>query len=271
MSQTLSQFHHSVTGPESGRRWVFLHGLMGYSQNWRRIVLALEKTEQCLVFDQRGHGRSFKPVNGFSPEDYASDLNNILNELGWDKIILVGHSMGGRNAMAFAALYPEKMLKLVVEDMGPEKRENAHLYYQHLLDSVPTPFVNREAAKSFFANEFSAKVSTKEREGVLSQFLYANMEEKQDGSIDWRFSKDGIIKSVIEGRTSDRWAYVPKINCPTLLIRGQNSSEFPRESYEKMLEMNPQFQGLEIPNAGHWVHSEQPELFVEAIKRFTSM
>src|SRR5437868_8404963 len=252
----LDLYNYQITGPENGRRWVFVHGLMGYGANWRKIVSGLEATERVLVFDQRGHGRSQKPADGYTPEDYSGDILKISTELGWDKFILVGHSMGGRNVLNFAYQHPEKIIKLVVEDIGPEAAPDAVDYYEKLLGLVPTPFPNREAAREFFHTEFLEKAKTRDKPQVLAQFLYANIEEKPDGSSDWRFSKQGILKSVIDGSAKDRWQEVESLKVPTLWIRGAQSRELSSESFERVLRSNKLITGVEIPNAGHWVHSE---------------
>lgn len=264
----LDNFYHQFYGPEEGRKWVFVHGLMGYGQNWRRIVTALEGTERCLVFDQRGHGRSFKPESGYAPEDYASDLAQILNELGWEKIVLVGHSMGGRNVLNFASRFPEKLSQLVIVDIGPEANPRAHEYYEYLLNLVPVPFASREAAKAYFFEDFVKNAKTRENVQVMANYFYSNMEEKPNGTVDWRFLKTAILDSVRLGRNGDRWAEVKGLKVPTLLIRGENSKELSRENYEKMLALNPMMKGVEIPAAGHWVHSDQPQAFIEALKMF---
>src|SRR4051812_15656878 len=115
----LSQFHHQIAGNPAGHKLVFLHGLMGSASNWRKITPAFENDYQILIYDQRGHGRSFKPISGYTPADFAGDLKNIIDELGWEKIHLVGHSMGGRNALEFAQLFPRRIDHLVIEDITP--------------------------------------------------------------------------------------------------------------------------------------------------------
>jgi len=264
----LDLFHYCLTGPEKGRRWVFVHGLMGYSNNWRKIISGLEVTERVFVYDQRGHGRSIKPATGYAPEDYSEDLYTLTEELGWDHFILVGHSMGGRNAMNFAHRYPEKLTHLIVEDIGPEATENAAAYYENLLSLVPTPFANRQSAKAFFQTEFLAKAKARDRIEVLAQFLYANLEEKPDGTVDWRFSKSGILETVKLGQPRDRWHEVESLRMPTLWIRGENSQELSHENFEKILRSNKMIKGVEIPGAGHWVHSDQPGLFQQALQDF---
>src|SRR4051812_15499994 len=113
MLMKLQDFHFLHSSAGSDRPWiVFLHGLLGSAANWRRVTPLFSKNYNVLALDQRGHGKSFKPTKGFTPKDFARDLKFIFDELKIPKAIVVGHSMGGRNAIAFAALYPELVTKL---------------------------------------------------------------------------------------------------------------------------------------------------------------
>src|SRR5688572_25301891 len=117
-SRILDRFHFELKG-SGPRRVVFLHGLMGSFSNWKRIVSALGPEFTTLSYDQRGHGRSFQPEAGYAPLDFAEDLKHVLESLGWDSAYIVGHSMGGRAAIAFAYHYPQSVERLVIEDIGP--------------------------------------------------------------------------------------------------------------------------------------------------------
>lgn len=270
----LSQFNYQLVGPETGRRWVFLHGLMGYGSNWRKITSGLDKTERVLTFDQRGHGRSMKPMTGYAPEDYADDLFLITQELDWDKFILVGHSMGGRNALSFAHKFPEKLEKLVIEDIGPEGAPEAPKYYRDLMGLIPTPFATKLEAKEFFLNEFPKRLKAfgnHENAETLGQYLYSNLIEQPDGKFDWRFYLEGIHQSVLLGRAKDQWNELRSLPVETLVIRGERSKELSREVFQRMTLANPRVQGVEIPNAGHWVHADQPQLFLRALQEFIGM
>jgi pimeloyl-ACP methyl ester carboxylesterase len=274
----LSQFNYQLTGPESGRKWVFLHGLMGYGANWRKITSGLESTERVLTYDQRGHGRSLKPMTGYASQDYADDLFLIVQELGWDKFILVGHSMGGRAALDFAHRFPEKLEKLIIEDIGPEGDMSAPQFYKDLLALVPTPFTSKLEAKEFFLNGFpgAARKLGQQGRGVenpetLGQYLYSNIEEKEAGKFDWRFSVEGIHQSILLGRAKDHWNELRSLSVETLVIRGGSSKELSSEVFQKMCLSNPRIRGVEISNAGHWVHSDQPKEFLRVIKEFVGM
>lgn len=265
----LAQFNHQISGPEDGSKWVFLHGLMGYGLNWRRIVSAFENEHRILTFDQRGHGKSIKPAEGYRPEDFADDLLAILNELGWEKITLVGHSMGGRNAMNFASRFPERVEKLVIEDIGPDAKPAAIGGIAELLNVVPTPFVNKVTAKEFFLNEFPKRITNRENIKTLGSYLYANIVEKENGQADWRFSKDSILLAIKEGRAQDRWSEYEALKMPILVIRGSTSVDLTQDVYLEMLKRNSHATGVLIEPSGHWVHSEQPEKFIAALREFT--
>ncbi len=265
----LERFNYQLAGPEQGRKWIFLHGLMGYGSNWRKIISQMP-TERTLTFDQRGHGRSWKPLTGYSSEDYADDLFLIAQELGWSNFILVGHSMGGRNALSFAHKYPELVSKLVIEDIGPDSSPKAFDDYQNLLKSVPTPFKSKLAAKEFFLNQWPKLGVVHENAITLGQYLYSNLEDKSGDQVDWRFSKEAILASVELGRVKNAWKELSDLMIPALIIRGENSKELSKDVFKKMLAINSMLSGIEITNAGHWVHAEKSKDFVQAILEFAN-
>lgn len=264
----LENFHYQISGKPKAKKIVFLHGLMGYAQNWRKIVQSFEDDYEILVYDQRGHGRSHKPLTGYSPNDYADDLYLILEELHWQKCFLVGHSMGGRNALNFAHRFPEKIEKLVIEDIGPENDDAGLKRYTKLLEMIPTPFVSKLRAKEFFLNDFIQLSRDRDKPLMLGQYLYSNIIENPDGTADWRFSKNSILASLNEGRMKDQWQEFEALKMPTLVVRGANSRDLKHEVYAEMLRRNPSVKGVEIANAGHWVHYDQPQAFVDVLREF---
>lgn len=267
----LSLFHHQISGNPSGHKLVFLHGLMGSLSNWRRIIPAFQNDYQILIFDQRGHGRSIKPQSGYAPSDFAADLRSLLDELGWQKIHLVGHSMGGRNALEFAHQFPERVVKLVVEDIGVAPSESAMRTIETLLSLVPAPFPSRAAAKEFFETEYESLISFHPTPSVIRQFLYTNLEEQPDGSLDWRFFKPGILATLNIGHATERWDLVDNLKVPTLWIRGEKSTDLTPQVYEEILRRNPKINGVEVSGTGHWVHFEQPDAFVRVVKDFLTL
>lgn len=247
---------------------MFLHGLMGSASNWRSIAKAFEDQYHILAFDQRGHGRSFHPPDGYHPRDFAQDLARILDDLGWQEILLVGHSMGGRNALEFAVHFSHRVKALVVEDIGPEANSGAMGRIEKLLNLVPTPFPSREAARQFFESEYPGLIAFYPRARTVAKFFLTNIEEKPDGSWSWRFDKDAILKAMREGRNEDRWDAWRNLRMPVLLVRGERSSDLTPEIFARMKADLPSAQAVEVADAGHWVHFDQPEAFIRLLKEF---
>lgn len=265
-----SQFHSSLTGDAAKPKLVFLHGVMGFALNFRRIIKAFEADYQILAYDQRGHGRSFHPKTGYAPEDYAEDLRKILDELKWPSITLVGHSMGGRAAYFFAAHHPERVTRLVIEDIGPKTYETGTgvTLVERMLSAVPVPFSSKRDARAWFDTTFQELFSTERKVKELAEYLYANIKESENGQAVWRFSIDGIRESVAQGRTHERWDDISALTMPTLVVRGELSGDLPKPVFERMLALNPHLKGVEIQGSGHWIHSDKPEVFIDVLRRF---
>ncbi len=273
MDRFVDQFFTQITGPEAAPRLVLLHGVMGYAANWRRVAKHFEDRYRVLVYDSRGHGRSthadlVSNPDAYTPEALAEDLRLILNDLGWDKITLVGHSMGGRVAYTFAALYPERVEKLVIEDIGPNMSPIGASTVLRVIESVPVPFSTKREAKEWFDGRFPAVFSDLSNAQALAAWLYANITESADGRATWRFDIEGIRQAVLAGRIRERWDEIEALRVPTLVVRGEHSSDLPEDVFSRMIQTSSWIQGVVIPGVGHWVHSENFEAFVLALDRF---
>ncbi len=236
---------------------------MGFQSNWGRIVRSLSSEYQILSFDQRGHGRSFQPESGYCPKDYAFDLAEVLKELNWSNIILVGHSMGARNAIYFSSKYPNLISKLAVLDISPGSGIESLISTRKMLLSIPTPFINREIAKKYFYEEFSKNYPL-----FLVNFLFSNLTQNKDKSLDWRFSKKAILDTLDCSRKTDLWNEWKSLKCPALVLRGELSTYLSLKDYEKMLQLQPYSKGVEVPETGHWLHTEKPDFVLESLKNF---
>ena len=265
---SLDNFHYEVTGNPSGSKLVFLHGLMGYSANWHRMIEYLKSDYCILTYDQRGHGRSFHPETGYTTKDYADDLHSILHELKWSQTFVVGHSMGGRNAVHFASLYPHMVKKLVIEDIGPVTPIEAAQRVEKILNAVPTPFESQKEAQDYFSGDFRNLFRNPREADLFGLFFFSNIMRNGNGTYDWRFSKQGILETVRFGAEKSRWNEWEHCSVPTLLIRGEHSDQLSQKDYETVLQMNRRLKGVTIPKSGHWVHADQPKLFAETVKNF---
>lgn len=264
----LQNFKWEVYGPEEGPRLVFLHGLLGSATNWMRIINEFKTKYRVLAYDQRGHGRSFQPEMGYAPEDYALDLKLILDELKWKKIHLVGHSMGGRNALRFAFKWPQYLKSLCIEDIGPEGSPEGMARTQKMIERVPVPFKSRSEAKEYFQGPFLEMMKSNSDRQMLADYLFTNIKTSTDGSADWRFSLQGVIESLHRGHKDTRWEEIEALQVPTLYLRGERSSDLSQEVFDRILQSNSKIEGHVVKDSGHWIHHEQTAEFIRLLKNF---
>jgi pimeloyl-ACP methyl ester carboxylesterase len=268
-NQTLSKHYVRLYGIEKGLdntkkpKLIFLHGLLGNSQNWAPVAKELEDDFQIVTYDLRGHGRTGKLDDQYDPEAFSDDLIAILDELEWDQCFAVGHSLGGRILMVAGSKHPERFSKLVIEDMGPHKTGEASRRTEVMINEVPVPFSNRLEAKNFFEEQF-----VKKHGKVLSDYLYGNLKRLESGQMTWRFDKKGALKCLEIGHSRDFWSEYEALAIKHLIIRGERSEHLTKTVVDQMKESNPFASSVEISEAGHWVHFDQRALFVKELIRF---
>lgn len=262
------QLNYQISGYEQGKKLVFLHGIMGSLSNWSRIKRQFEDKYHVLVLDQRGHGHSYHAPDSYTYPHYANDLNKLLAELGWSQIYLVGHSMGARVALVMTDLYPHVVKRLVLEDITPGQYVAATTKVEAWLNSVPVPFSSKAEAKAFLLGpQFAMQFETPQEAVAIGNFFFMNITEGPSGA-DWRFDVRGIRETLAEGHRHDCWREWNSLKIPTLVVRGERSFDLPREHFDQMLKSNPRARGIEIADSGHWVHFDQPEPFISAVRGF---
>jgi pimeloyl-ACP methyl ester carboxylesterase len=242
----------------SGPPIVILHGLFGSSDNWQTLGKQIAETHSVYLVDQRNHGRS-PHSDGFSYDLLAQDLKETLDDLGVDKIILVGHSMGGKTAMRFAQLFPSQVEKLVVVDMGVKGYKPHHQMILKALHAVDLEALesrnDAEEAMKPFISDFGVR-----------QFLLKNLYRKDRDSFAWR-----INFPVLEKKMGEILAPLPqgRIECETLFIRGTKSDYIKPEEFMEIQEYFPAAKFAELP-VGHWVHAEDPDGFLKILMDFVT-
>lgn len=262
---TLNNWNYKIIGKKAAPRMIFLHGLMGSFSNWLKVVAHFKSDFEILLFDQRGHGRSFHG-NSYKAADYAQDLEFVTSQLGWEKFHLVGHSLGGVVACEYSATYPSKVLSLCIEDMSMEPRKSVGIKIEKLLLSIPTPFKDELSYKKFFIEKVPSLTENFFQPKLLGSFLAMNIIEGENGERKWRFHRGGVIESLREAREGSFYSQYFSVSCPVLVIKGSKSEDLPTGEYKKML-THKRAQGVELLS-GHWVHIEQCEEFSKALLDF---
>jgi pimeloyl-ACP methyl ester carboxylesterase len=242
-----------------GKPLLILHGFLGMSDNWKTIGLQFASDGfQTHLLDLRNHGRSFHSGE-FSYELMAEDVYNYCKANNLEKINILGHSMGGKTAMLFAAEHPEMVERLIVADIGPK------FYPQH----------HQIILEGLNAVDFSLKPSRTEVEEILAkyiqdfgtrQFLLKSLYWQEPGQLAFRFNL-AVFNEKIEEIGKQLSGNAVFVN-PTLFIRGGNSTYILDEDLELIHGHFPNSIVETIPNVGHWLHAENPKLFYEITSSF---
>src|SRR5688500_8852363 len=238
---------------------IILHGLFGMLDNWRTIARALEQHYTCILVDLRNHGKS--PHAGeMNYHVMAEDILELMNELGHNSTIVMGHSMGGKVAMQFSLLYPHKVNKLIVIDIAPKKYPAHH---EHVIDAIqsidPATLEERSSAEKSFRQYLQDDEAT-------IQFLLKNLARKPKGGFEWKANMpvlienyEALMEEIGEGAF---------FNKPTLFVRGEQSDSVRDEDRDQIQKLFPEAQLITIPGAGHWVHADQPGALIDALLAF---
>lgn len=249
------KLNHRIFG-ESEEVLVILHGLFGSSDNWQTLARHYAEHFKVVLVDQRNHGKS-PWSEEFDYELLATDLKELLDELGLKGVNVLGHSMGGKTVMRFAQLYPDYLKKMVVADIGVKKYPMHHELILKGLNNVTLDTINTrkeaESALSVYVQEFGVK-----------QFLLKNLYWVEKGRLGWR-----INIPVLEREMDNILAEIPNVKSEVrcLFIRGVKSNYILDQDWEYIQSIFPNSE-LESLNAGHWLHAEVPKEFSEVLMRF---
>lgn len=255
-----------------GEPIVILHGLYGSSDNWMSVGRGLASSYRVILVDQRNHGQS-PHSNSHSYNDLAIDLRELFTDLSIKNAVLMGHSMGGKAAMLFAIMNPEAVSKLIVVDISPVSYRDSVTFTSHerehanIISALLSIDVNALSSRSQ-ADELLSRTISDFR---IRQFLLKNLKRDHNDRFTWALNLDALshnLPMLMDSILAD--SFNGKIETPTLFVKGEKSPYIEIGHEQIIREIFTRVTIASIPNAGHWVHAEQPDLFFNAITRFLS-
>ena len=245
-----------------GKALLILHGLFGQSDNWNTLAKQFsEQNFEVFTIDLRNHGLS-PHHQAWDYEVMANDIYEFIRDYNIQQPILLGHSMGGKVAMNFALNYDGILDKLIVADIAPVQYPAHHHEVLFALNSVDFNNVkSRKEVEEILANSI--------HDFGTRQFLLKNIywENSAENKMNWRFNLKVITEKYNEilSEVNHKSSLVN-----TLFIRGEKSNYILDEHIDGITERFPNSKLVTIPNAGHWVHAEQPKLFFDEVIKFIS-
>ena len=241
----------------SGPPLVILHGLFGSLDNWFSIAKELVDHYTLYLVDQRNHGDS--------PHSYewnygvmVEDLRELLDAEGLDSVFLMGHSMGGKTVMNFAVTYPERVRKLIVGDIAPRYYP---IHHQLILEGLNSLELSSLQSRKEADEQLAAFIP----ELGIRQFLLKSLGRDANGFA-WKVNLSVITQHIEEvGKALDEGTV---FEGPTIFLGGANSSYIQEKDLPDMKRHFPNCTWISIPNAGHWLHAEQPQAVVAEMRKF---
>ena len=238
---------------------IILHGVFGSSDNWQTLGKEFSKQYKVYLVDQRNHGNS-PHSDKFDYNVMRDDVLELMYNEKIDQAHILGHSMGGKVSMCFATHYPERVNKLIVVDIAPKHYPPHH----------------EKIFRGFHSLKLDQIKSRKEADGQMAQtisdfsvrqFLLKNLTRNGEKFV-WKLNLDIIEKNA-------RHIGMPlneegRFNGHTLFIAGGNSDYILPEDEENIRVQFPNAELHTIPEAGHWIHAEQPGALRQKVMAFLS-
>jgi pimeloyl-ACP methyl ester carboxylesterase len=252
---------HTTTLGESGSLVAFCHGLFGQGKNWTTVARAIASDHRVLLVDMPNHGRSAW-TDRFDYVDVADRVARLFD--ADDPVALVGHSMGGKAAMVLALRHPELVERLCVVDVSPVDYEAGSEFAAYIAAMQALDLASVQHRRDADAALAEAVPSP-----TVRSFLLQNLRRTDEGW-SWQPNLDllGRDLAALGGWPEAALAGHPPYQGRTLWIAGANSSYVEDEYAAEMDRWFPRNRRVTIKGAGHWVHSEQPEVFTEVLRRF---
>lgn len=246
---------------------IILHGLYGSSDNWVSIGRELAENFEVYLIDQRNHGKS--PHSADHNYDLMKeDLHEFMEQHAIGKAIILGHSMGGKTAMFFAADYPEKISHLIIVDISPRSYKDTNSTQLKMHESIIRAMYNIDFYGIENRQEIDDILAKSIPQDRIRQFLLKNIHRSKDNEYSWSINIKTIkneLRNIMDGLDESQAAIT---GFPVLFIKGEKSDYIMDKDKDMIKNIFPYADFETIPDAGHWLHAEQPELFLKKITNF---
>lgn len=258
-----ADYHVNISG--SGKALLLLHGFTGSLHTWDRFIPALSQHFTTITIDLLGHGKTDAPPdqNRYAIERAAADIIELLDILNIEKTHLLGYSMGGRLALMLAVRYPERFHSLILESSSPgiEKKEERKKRVRS--DEELANFIEEKGIEAFIdywenIPLFQSQKRVRLEERIkLRQLRLQNRERGLANS----------LRGMGTGRQPSLWEELYSLATPVLLIVGSLDAKYVQIA-KRMAERIKHAKLNIVNDAGHTVHFERSETFLELILNF---
>jgi pimeloyl-ACP methyl ester carboxylesterase len=267
------KLHYCVWGDESLPPLLLIHGNRDHARSWDEIAVQLKSRYCVYAVDLRGHGDSAWAVGGlYSMPEFVLDIAALGAELQRNPLTIVGHSLGGAVALQYTGTFPRYVERVAaIEGLGPPLRE--HLPGSQRMRAWVkdmTEFEKRSPRR--YASVDDAVQRMVEENPHLTRAMARHLtvhgaRKNDDGTFSWKFDNYVRLRSPYEFNIGEAREIWNQITCPTLLVRGSESWASDPNADGKASAFHDARVEL-VTDAGHWVHHDQPEKFMQILWSF---
>jgi esterase len=236
-----------------------LHGLFGAGRNWASIAARLAAHHRVIALDLRNHGAS-PWADAMHYAAMAADVRETLHALGHRRFALLGHSMGGKAAMMLALSHDEAVRRLVVVDIAPVGYAARHLSYAQAMRALDLAAIKRRS-------DADAALAPEVPDAAERGFLLQNL-VFDDGAPRWRLNLAAIERGMPSLVDFPAMTGGAVYHGPALFVAGGRSDYLRPEHEPAIRHLFPNARIARIADAGHWVHAEQPQAFLDIVEPF---
>ncbi|CAH4027848.1 unnamed protein product [Pieris brassicae] len=271
-SVELAYSSYESTDTDTSKRppLVILHGLLGSKNNWNSMSKAIHKAtgRKIISVDARNHGDS-RHSSQHTYIHMAHDVIKLLKKLEISKVSILGHSMGGRTAMVLSLLCSDLISSLIVVDISPVKTSPQIFSMMNLFDAMTSVSIRSGIAMSKARKLADEQLKNISPDVNLRNFLITNLVQTNTGSYTWRVNLPAL-KENFQNHISNFPSSLKGLQyCgPSLFIGGSLSDYIGKNDLPEIQEYFPLAELVFIDGAGHWVHSQKPEKFLENVCKF---
>lgn len=256
-------FHYEVWHAKQQKTVIFLHGFTGSTATWHEVIAQLPSDCRIIAIDLIGHGKTASPkqLHFYKMEEQVALLEAFFKWKGIEQFDLVGYSMGGRVALAYAMTYPNRLNKLLLESASPGLSDLADREVRMEGDGLLAGRIESEGVESFI--NFWQDIGLFQSQKTLPL-------EKQNSIRAERLeqSKIGLANSLRgmgTGQQKSYWDMLSKYAKPVVLLSGELDAKFIKKA-QQMTALFPQSVHVTIPKVGHAIHVENPQSFATIVK-----
>ncbi len=251
---------HGVAAGDGPLALMF-HGITGNGYVYLPVIERLAPYFRCISIDQRGHGRSSKPAKGYDGATFAADITQLVRYFAQGPALVIGHSLGARNALMAAASDPDLIAGVVAIDFVPFIEPGVFDALDARVAGGDQVFADMDAAKAYLANRYprlpARAIEIRAHYGMVA--VAGGLRPLADPR---------SMQAISTGLRDDLVAAMKAIRAPTLLMRGVESKLVSRNAWEKTRALRPDLKAIEIPAVDHYVQEEDPASVAREVRAF---